>query len=45
VPTREATEQPAGLAWKVTAGHAFWSVVRREGNCLGNWTATLPMFA
>ena len=35
----------AGFASNVTAGHAFCSVVSREGSRLGSSTLTLAMFA
>src|ERR1022692_4605374 len=38
--TRESVGHAAGLAWNVAAGHAFCSVVRREGSCLGRSTLT-----
>ena len=43
-PIREAVEQAAGLALNVLAGHAFCSVDRREGSCLGRSTLTFAMF-
>ena len=45
VPTIDAAGQSAGFASNVAAVHAFCSVVRREGNCLGRSTLTLVIFA
>src|ERR1022692_5234874 len=39
-PTRESVGHAAGSAWNAAAGHAFCSVVRREGSCLGRSTLT-----
>src|SRR5580692_2634518 len=45
LPTRATLEQlPGGsAASKLAATHAFWRVVRREGNCLGscNWISRM----
>ena len=39
-PTTDAAGQPAGLVLNCAAVHAFCSVVRREGSCLGSSTLT-----
>ena len=44
-PMIDAAGQPAGFASNCAAVHAFCSVVRREGSCLGSSTLTLLMFA
>ena len=44
-PTIDAGGHAAGLALNVAAGHAFCSVVSREGSCLGRSTLTFAMFA
>ena len=41
----DAAGQPAGLVLNCAAVHAFCSVVRREGSCLGRSTLTSLMFA
>ena len=45
IPTTDAAGQLAGFALKIAAGHAFCSVVSREGSCLGSSTLTFAMFA
>ena len=44
-PTSEPAGQLDGLAANVASGHAFCSVVSREGSALGSWTSTDLMFA
>ena len=44
-PMIDAGGHPAGLVLNCAAVHAFCSVVRREGSCLGRSTLTLLMFA
>ena len=44
-PTWEPAGQLNGFAAKVASGHAFCSVLRREGSCLGSATSTDLMFA
>ena len=45
VPTSDSAGQPAGLALNCASVHAFCSVVKREGSCLGRSTLTDLMFA
>src|SRR5271154_4933139 len=45
VPTFEPSGHANGLASNNAARHAFCSVVRREGSCLGSVTNTEAMFA
>ena len=44
-PMFDAAGQPAGFVLNCAAVHAFCSVVRREGSCLGRSTLTSLMFA
>ena len=45
LPTSEPAGQLYGFAANVACGHAFCSVVSREGICVGSWTSTDWMFA
>src|SRR5664279_3402361 len=45
VPTSDSFGQDAGFASKTAARHAFCSVVRRDGSCLGSETLTERMLA
>ncbi len=43
-PITDAAGHDAGFASNVASGHAFCSVVNREGSCLGSSTLTCAMF-
>ena len=45
LPTREADGHEFGFAAKLASGHAFCSVVSREGSWSGRLVATAAMFA
>src|SRR6476646_999499 len=44
-PTNDPDGQVFGFAAKVASGHAFCSVVRRDGSCVGRLTSTDLTFA
>ncbi len=45
LPITEPSSHAAGLALNTASGHAFWSVVRREGSATGSCRSTFAMFA